>query len=312
MGTASRMQLTASIVFSLLVVISQSARINGPYVESYWESWDFKDYPEDFAAELKDVPASKIGSRKGVNIVDLSFGDYSPGLGGLEAPLDIITEGIAAIHAAGGLVKVAYGGALYSMSQYVKTEEDAVQFCKALKDTFATYHLDGLDLDVEDGGTSPDIQAKLISECRRELGESAHITYTIPALVSNLNPWKDTIARSASILDAVNVMAYDVYWTGYNFTMDMEGLNAVGIPNSKIVWGLMPGHHDAGNEYTSVEQARAAADFVNEQGLAGLMTWSINRDTDHRMGNSAGTDNLYQTGLPDATFINAISDQLNA
>ena len=31
------------------------------------------------------------------------------------------------------LVKVAYGGALYSMSQYVKTEEDAVQFCKALK-----------------------------------------------------------------------------------------------------------------------------------------------------------------------------------
>ena len=42
--------------------------------------------------------------------------------------------------------------------------------------------------------------------------------------------------------------------------MDMEGLNAVGIPNSKIVWGLMPGHQDAGNEYTSLEQARAAAE----------------------------------------------------
>ena len=47
---------------------------------------------------------------------------------------------------------------------------------------------------------------------------------------------------------------------GYNFTMDIEGLNGIGIPNNKIVWGLMPGHHDAGNEYTTLEQAKAAAE----------------------------------------------------
>ena len=31
-------------------------------------------------------------------------------------------------------------------------------------------------------------------------------------------------------MDFVNVMAYDVYWTGYDFNMDIEGLQALGIP----------------------------------------------------------------------------------
>ena len=31
-------------------------------------------------------------------------------------------------------------------------------------------------------------------------------------------------------LDYVNVMAYDVYWTGYDFSMDIEALQALGIP----------------------------------------------------------------------------------
>ena len=41
------------------------------YVESYWESWILKKYPEDYCALLKDVPASSIGSKKGVNFVNI-------------------------------------------------------------------------------------------------------------------------------------------------------------------------------------------------------------------------------------------------
>ena len=34
-----------------------------PYVESYWESWSaWQDFPGDYAAFLKDVPATPIGS----------------------------------------------------------------------------------------------------------------------------------------------------------------------------------------------------------------------------------------------------------
>ena len=30
-------------------------------------------------------------------------------------------------------------------------------------------------------------------------------------------------------LDYINVMAYDVYWTGYDYVMDIEALEAIGI-----------------------------------------------------------------------------------
>ena len=41
------------------------------YVESYWESWILDDYPQDYCAELKDVPASPIGSTNGVNYINI-------------------------------------------------------------------------------------------------------------------------------------------------------------------------------------------------------------------------------------------------
>ena len=46
----------------------------GMHVESYWESWVLKDYPDDWCALLKDVPASPIGSTSGANYI--SIGKY--------------------------------------------------------------------------------------------------------------------------------------------------------------------------------------------------------------------------------------------
>ena len=50
----------------------------------------------------------------------------------------------------------------------------------------------------------------------------------------------------------------------------------------------MIGHHDAANEYTSLEDAVDAVDYVKSQDLAGVMTWDINRDCDQRMNYPAG------------------------
>ena len=33
----------------------------------------FKDYPQDYCAEMKDVPASPIGSTSGANIVNIGM-----------------------------------------------------------------------------------------------------------------------------------------------------------------------------------------------------------------------------------------------
>ena len=38
-----------------------------------------------------------------------------------------------------------------------------------------------------------------------------------------------------------------------------------------MVLGIMPGHHDAGNEYTSVEDAKKATKDAMELGLAGIL-----------------------------------------
>ena len=40
----------------------------------------------------------------------------------------------------------------------------------------------------------------------------------------------------------------------------------------------MPGHHDAGNEYTSIEDAEKAALFAKEEGLAGT-----HKDIDYKV-----------------------------
>ena len=40
------------------------------------------------------------------------------------------------------------------------------------------------------------------------------------------------------------------------------------------------------------------------------MTWSINRDTNHRQNYEPGVCNMAQTGLPDGTYSTAISHVL--
>ena len=45
------------------------------HVESYWESWVLKDYPYDWCALLKEVPASPVGSKEGANYI--CIGRYS-------------------------------------------------------------------------------------------------------------------------------------------------------------------------------------------------------------------------------------------
>merc|ERR1712236_98360 len=291
MGTVITMLLLHGVLLLVLVTgqggatgnITRVGKIPKGYVESYWESWDsWKDYPEDFAAFLKDVPATPIGSCTGVNLVNIAFGDYSGGIGGHEATDDIIREGIKAIHDQGGYVKIALGGALYSMGGFVSSAADL--------------GLDGMDLDVEDSGTGAEVQIFLIKETRRILGADFQITYTLPALSAQYDPWMSTIAGTVEELDAVNVMAYDYYWSGYTFDLDLEQLTMLGLPPSKIVYGVMPGHHDAGNEYTSVEDAAAVTRYVVEKGLGGVMTWDINRDCSGRQGNPDGGDTLWQTG----------------
>lgn len=299
------------LLLLLHLSLSLASRVTKPYVESYWESWHSEDYPDDFAALLKDVPASAPGACSGVNLVNIAFGDYSGGIAGQEAREEVIREGIEAVHQKGGLVKIALGGALYSMGQYVTDVGQAAQFAEAMQAAALDLGLDGMDLDVEDSGAGADVQVAVIRETRRLLPEF-HISYTIPASVTAIEPWHSVIKEAAGELDAINVMAYDYYWQGYTFDIDLDALMALGVPAAKVVYGIMPGHSDAPNEYTSAEDAEAVARYALEKGLAGVMTWDINRDCRQRMYFGDGEDNLYQTGQGDARFLDILSSRLNS
>lgn len=83
-----------------------------------------------------------------------------------------------------------------------------------------------------------------------------------------------------------------------------------GIPKSKIVWGLMIGcNEDIHFEDVSLNTAIQIASKVKEQGYAGVMTWSINRDTDHRIS-PVGTCNNMQTGYKDGTYLKILKEAL--
>ena len=63
-------QCTLAILCSFLLF---SAPVFGMHVESYWESWVLKDYPNDWCALLEEVPASPIGSTEGANYVSIGI-----------------------------------------------------------------------------------------------------------------------------------------------------------------------------------------------------------------------------------------------
>merc|ERR1712089_65187 len=255
----------------------QCSRVQKPYVETYWESWEaWEKYPNDFGAFLKDVPAGPPGSCKGSN-----------------------------------LINIAFGGALYNMGAYIKTVEEATEFAEKMLATQKDIGLDGMDLDVEDSGVGVDVQVAVIKETRRLLGPDFHISYTIPATVAVLNPWMDTISRTVEELDAVNVMAYDYYWGGYTFDLDLGNLMALGLPANKVVYGVMPGHADAATEYVSVDDAMKIVDYSLEKGLGGVMTWDVNSDCTSRKNYGPGVDNVWQTGQGDGKYLDAISARIN-
>mmetsp|Transcript_18680 Transcript_18680/g.33800 ORF Transcript_18680/g.33800 Transcript_18680/m.33800 type:complete len:322 (-) Transcript_18680:46-1011(-) len=289
---------------------------SGAYIEGYWEAWNM-DRTTDYASSFSKIAYGSIGSGAHLNIVDLSFADYTFGrdsqnritigyINQQTAPdgsiydVDKLKADIDSVHSKGGLVKLSFGGATFSMSRAITSTSAADSFVANVVAVVAQDNFDGVDFDVEDGSTPADLQVYMFNKLRGSLPSNKSISYTIPATSENNLPYKQVLQQAGWGFSAVNVMAYDVYWSGYNAIADFQEIAALGIPMNKIVWGVMPGCHDAPNEFTSVDDARTIAQEVLSNGLKGAMIWDVNRDTNHR----SVTGCLYETNQPDATYTN--------
>ncbi len=69
----------------------------------------------------------------------------------------------------------------------------------------------------------------VIKECRAQLGPDQLISYTLPGTGELHNPYKSVLSASHEYLDAVNIMAYDVYWSGYDVLQDISDIEALGL-----------------------------------------------------------------------------------
>jgi len=96
------------------------------------------------------------------------------------------------------------------------------------------------------------------------------------------------------------------YYSSFEYEIDesIAALEGYGVPRSKIAWGLPIGC-DGPAVQVPVTEAVRVANIVKNGGYAGVTTWSMNRDTDHRTDAGVGCTD-YQTGQPDGTFLREI------
>jgi chitinase len=289
----------------------------GPIFEAYWECWCMTS-PQDYASHFVELEYGPPGSGH-LNVVNIAFADYTftrdrhdqlnigfinsqVARDGLPYTQDRLSRDIASVHSQGGKVKLSFGGATFPMHRAVSAVAD---FTSKAVEAVHQFGLDGLDIDIEDRDTSADSQIDVFTRLRAALPDKL-ISYTVPAVAHKVPMYHQVLMTAGSTLSSLNVMAYDVYWSDYQPLVDFQAFVALGIPMSRIVWGVMPGFSDCPSEFTSVDDARHIAGLVKAHGLGGVMMWSLNRDTNHR----ATQTRQSQTGLPDATFTQVFASAL--
>ncbi len=211
---------------------------------------------------------------------------------------------IAALRAAGGDVRVAFGGS---------SSSELAVVCHSLTDLEAqyqaviqTYDLTHLDFDIE-GKTLKDASAThrrnqalaALQKRDEQQGRWLNISYTLPVettglTVSSLNLLRDAIQNGVQIA-AVNLMTMDYY--SKNAPGDQMGQNAIAAAQSVVqqlqqiypnrsadqLWsmlGLTPmiGVNDDTSEVFSLQDAQTVTTFAEQQHMPLLAFWSMGRD----------------------------------
>lgn len=243
-------------------------------IEGYWESWNSNDSINTIA-------------NMHVDVIDIAFGNFtSTGnhtyqVAGIESDAATISQLVSLAHSLGKKVKLSIGGATYGLSGQLTTTQDAVGMAQAIATFVQQTALDGVDFDIEDY-PAPNLQVALIQNTRQLLGNNVIISYTPKTPAAITYPYDQVIQAAHPYLTDISFMAYD-YGSGYTYQQDVAGLESMGVPPSKIFIGLMPGYDDL-HVMTSVSDITAAAQYVKNQGLGGIMFWDLNRDHENLTG----------------------------
>ncbi|MCX5140419.1 MULTISPECIES: cellulose binding domain-containing protein [unclassified Streptomyces] len=253
-------------------------------------------------------------TKTGVKQFNLAFitsgGSCAPLWGGVTGlGDDHVASQIGALRAAGGDVRVSFGGA--SGSELALNCASADELAAAYGKVVDTYKLTKVDFDIE-GGALPDTAANSRrSQAIAKLQKShpgLDVSFTLPVMPEGLTqPGVDLIAdakKNGVDVGAVNVMAMD-YGASYSGDMGTYAIQAATATQAQIkgVLGLsdadawqavavtpMIGVNDVSTEIFKVEDATQLVAFAKEKGLGWLAMWSGTRDKECAGGAKPSAD----------------------
>ncbi|GAA1242732.1 hypothetical protein GCM10009665_36880 [Kitasatospora nipponensis] len=246
----------------------------------------------------------------GVKTFTLAFivsgGGCVPKWGGVsDLASDQVAAQIGALRAAGGDVRVSFGGA--NGSELATACSSATDLAAAYQQAVDAYGLTRIDFDVEGGALADTAantrRAQAVVQLQRTAaakGRSLNVSFTLPALPTGLT--QDGInlltgARTSGVqLGAVNIMAMD-FGDGVapnpNGRMGTYAVDAATATQAQVksvfalsdadAWARtavtpMIGVNDVSSEVFTVADARQLAAFATSKHLAWLAMWSGTRD----------------------------------
>lgn len=241
-------------------------------------------------------------AKTGVKQYNLAFitsgGSCAPLWGGVTGlGDDQVASQIDALRAAGGDVRVSFGGA--SGSELALNCTSAADLAAAYGKVVDAYKLTKVDFDIE-GGALPDTAAnsrrsQAIAQLQKD-HPGLDVSFTLPVMPEGLTqPGVDLVAdakKNGVDVGAVNIMAMD-YGASYSGDMGGYAIQAATATQAQIkgVLGLsdadawkavavtpMIGVNDVSTEVFKVEDATQLVAFAKEKGLAWLAMWSGTRD----------------------------------
>ena len=280
---------------------SASATTSAPSSGGYGK---FSPYADLSLYPLYDLSSSATTEgTKYFNLAFITTGSTActPEWGGVTAITDSsISTDIADLRAAGGDVRVSFGGE--AGTELAQSCTSASALAAAYQSVIKQYSLTEIDFDVEGAAiadtTSINLRNQAIAILESE-DSGLQVSYTLPVLPTGLTSEGVAVLSNAKAdgasIAAVNVMAMDY---GSSFPGDMatlaEQAATATMQQVQSVWTSlttaqayakiavtpMIGVNDVNTETFTVADASALASWAKTNGLAWLAMWSATRDSE--------------------------------
>ncbi|MFI7006929.1 cellulose binding domain-containing protein [Streptomyces sp. NPDC050145] len=245
------------------------------------------------------VASSKATGVKEYNLAFItSGGSCTPKWGGVtDLGSDEVAAQIGSLRAAGGDVRVSFGGA--SGTELALACSSSGDLATAYQKVVDQFKLTKVDFDIE-GGALPDTaantkRAQAIATLQKN-NPKLNVSFTLPVMPEGLTSDGVNFLKNAKSngvrTDLVNIMAMD-YGASYSGDMGTYAEQAATATQAQIKTALglsdaaawkavavtpMIGVNDVNTEIFKVEDAGQLVSFAKSKGLGGLSMWSATRD----------------------------------